>query len=141
MKSKDREREIDASSFDPMQEPVRPRLLAVRQSLSPRANLIAGLLAFALPFAIWCALSYLPFLWHPLVLVTDAGDTSVVEAAPAPIGASLWAGRIAPGARGATLSAPATDDTLAVVPTLIVDACATWDVEPWDLALTFGTRS
>jgi NitT/TauT family transport system permease protein len=60
-----------------MQMPVRPRLFAVRQALSPRANFVAGLLAFALPFALWCALSYLPFLWHPLVLVTDAGDTSV----------------------------------------------------------------
>jgi NitT/TauT family transport system permease protein len=69
--------ELDASSFDPMQLPVRPRLFAVRQALSPRANLVAGLLAFGLPLLLWCALSYLPFLWHPLVLVTDAGDTSV----------------------------------------------------------------
>jgi len=77
MKQAAPESEIDASSFDPMQMPVRPRLFAVRQALSPRANFFAGLLAFALPFALWCALSYLPFLWHPLVLVTDAGDTTV----------------------------------------------------------------
>jgi hypothetical protein len=45
--------ELDASSFDPMAEPVRPRLLAVRQPLSRRASAIAGVLAFAMPFAIW----------------------------------------------------------------------------------------
>ncbi|HVJ21407.1 MAG TPA: ABC transporter permease subunit, partial [Polyangiaceae bacterium] len=26
---------------------------------------------------LWCAVSYVPFLWHPLVLVHDAGDKSV----------------------------------------------------------------
>jgi NitT/TauT family transport system permease protein len=71
------EGEVDASTFDPMEEPVRPRLLAVRQPLSPRANLFVGLLAFVVPLALWCALSYLPFVWHPLVLVQDPGDTSV----------------------------------------------------------------
>jgi NitT/TauT family transport system permease protein len=71
------EGEIDASTFDPMEEPVRPRLLAVRQPLSSRAALSVGVLAFALPLLLWCALSYLPFVWHPLVLVRDAGDTSV----------------------------------------------------------------
>jgi NitT/TauT family transport system permease protein len=71
------EGEIDASTFDPMEEPVRPRLLAVRQPLSSRAAFSVGVLAFAVPLLLWCALSYLPFVWHPLVLVHDAGDTSV----------------------------------------------------------------
>jgi len=74
---RDRGEELDASSFDPMAEPVRPRLLAVRQPLSRRASAIAGVLAFAIPFALWCLISYVPFVWHPLVLVTDAGDKSV----------------------------------------------------------------
>jgi NitT/TauT family transport system permease protein len=34
-------------------------------------------LAFALPLLSWCAVSYLPFLWHPQVLVASAGDTQV----------------------------------------------------------------
>ena len=71
----------------------------------------------------------------------EQGDVSVVEAAPAPIGARLWEGNLQPGAAGATMSAPATEQTLAVVPALIVDACATWGLEPWDLALTYGVRS
>ncbi len=38
---------------------------------------MVGLLAFALPFLLWCAVSYVPFVWHPLVLIHDPGDTSV----------------------------------------------------------------
>jgi len=77
MPSRLAEGEVDASTFDPMEEPVRPRLLAVRQSLSPRATFVIGLLAFAVPLLLWCAVSYLPFVWHPLVLVRNAGDTSL----------------------------------------------------------------
>jgi hypothetical protein len=71
----------------------------------------------------------------------EHGATSVVETAPAPIGADLWQRHIRPGSAGATMVAPASDETLAVVPTLIVDACATWGREPWDLAITYGDRS
>lgn len=49
----------------------------MRTPLSKRASLTAGLLAFVLPLLLWCAVSYLPFVWHPLVLVHDAGDRSV----------------------------------------------------------------
>ncbi len=34
-------------------------------------------MSFVLPFAIWCSISYIPFIWHPQVLVLDAGDSSV----------------------------------------------------------------
>jgi NitT/TauT family transport system permease protein len=74
---RDRGEELDASSFDPMEEPVRPRLLAVRQPLSRRASALTGFFAFLVPLALWCLISYVPFLWHPLVLITDAGDTKV----------------------------------------------------------------
>jgi NitT/TauT family transport system permease protein len=54
-----------------------PGLLAVREPLPARVSFVAGLLAFAIPFALWCLVSYVPFLWHPLVLVHDPGDTSL----------------------------------------------------------------
>lgn len=77
-----------------------------------------------------------------LFLITHGeGDVSVVEAAPAPIGAQFWEQSLQPGAAGATMSAPATDKTLAVVPAMIIDACITWGLQPWDLALTYGLRS
>jgi NitT/TauT family transport system permease protein len=32
-----------------------------------------GVLAFLLPLAAWCLVSYVPFLWHPMVRVEDGG--------------------------------------------------------------------
>jgi NitT/TauT family transport system permease protein len=55
----------------------RRRLLAVRAPLPPRASLVAGVLAFVLPFLAWCVVSYVPFIWHPLVHVRDASNVNV----------------------------------------------------------------
>ncbi len=53
----------------------RSRWLAVRRELTPRRRAICTLLAFLLPVATWCAVSYVPWIWHPLMLVTDPGDS------------------------------------------------------------------
>ena len=53
------------------------RLLGVRKPLPERARFWVGVLAFALPFLTWCAISYVPFIWHPQVLVSSAGDTKI----------------------------------------------------------------
>lgn len=50
---------------------------AVRAPLPRRARQIVTILAFLCPIATWCLISYVPFIWHPQVLVTDAGDTRV----------------------------------------------------------------
>ena len=72
---------MDSSVFAPVKASAARRqrqpLLSVRHPLSPRAQMVAGVLAFALPLFLWCVLSYAPFLWHPQVLVEDAGDTTV----------------------------------------------------------------
>jgi NitT/TauT family transport system permease protein len=49
-------------------------LLKLREPLGRWPRLWATALAFLLPLAAWSAVSYVPFLWHPLVLVHDAGD-------------------------------------------------------------------
>jgi NitT/TauT family transport system permease protein len=71
----------DTSVFAPVKAGERRRrrkpLLSVRDPLSPRAHATTGVLAFVVPLFLWCVLSYVPFLWHPLVLVEDAGDTAV----------------------------------------------------------------
>ncbi len=36
--------------------------------------MILAVASFALPLALWCAVSYLPFLWHPLVEITEPGS-------------------------------------------------------------------
>lgn len=52
---------------------------AVRAPLSPRRKLVLGVGSFILPLLMWCAVSYLPFVWHPQVLVTQAGDVDYFE--------------------------------------------------------------
>jgi NitT/TauT family transport system permease protein len=52
---------------------------AVRAALSPRRRLVLGIGSFVLPLLLWCAVSYLPFVWHPQVLVTQAGDVDYFE--------------------------------------------------------------
>lgn len=49
----------------------------MRTPLHRRLNFVFGLLAFLLPLLTWSAISYLPFIWHPLVLVSDPGDVAV----------------------------------------------------------------
>lgn len=36
--------------------------------------------SFLLPLTLWALVSYMPFIWHPLIEVTDPGDSLYVEA-------------------------------------------------------------
>ena len=45
----------------------------VRQELSPSRRKIIGWASFLLPLLIWCAVSYLPFIWHPMVTIEKPG--------------------------------------------------------------------
>ena len=42
--------------------------------LQKNRTLLLAAMSFAIPFLIWCLVSYVPFIWHPMVEVTDAGD-------------------------------------------------------------------
>ncbi|MGC4092511.1 MAG: ABC transporter permease [Polyangiaceae bacterium] len=55
----------------------RPRVLVVRKPLGARANFAFGLMAFVLPLLMWCVVSYVPFVWHPQVIVSDSGDSKL----------------------------------------------------------------
>jgi NitT/TauT family transport system permease protein len=52
----------------------------IRAPLSPYRATAMKLAAFLLPLATWCLVSYVPFIWHPMVLVTDAGGSETYEA-------------------------------------------------------------
>jgi NitT/TauT family transport system permease protein len=52
---------------------------AVRKELSPRKRSALGIGSFLLPLLVWCAVSYLPFLWHPMVLVHQPGDVEYFQ--------------------------------------------------------------
>ena len=52
---------------------------AVRREFGPRRALVLSFLAFVLPCSVWCAVSYLPFVWHPKVLILAQNDTVLLE--------------------------------------------------------------
>ncbi len=49
----------------------------MRRPLAGRQRFLVGILAFVCPLLTWCVISYVPFVWHPQVLVQDAGDASL----------------------------------------------------------------
>ncbi len=49
---------------------------APRVALSPKRTRVLTVFSFLLPLLIWSAVSYIPFLWHPKVIITDPGDVS-----------------------------------------------------------------
>jgi NitT/TauT family transport system permease protein len=51
----------------------------VRQELSKERRKIIGWASFLLPILIWCAVSYIPFIWHPVVLVQQIGDVDYFQ--------------------------------------------------------------
>ena len=52
---------------------------AVRAALSPKRRLSLGVGSFLLPLLLWCIVSYVPFIWHPQVLVTQPGDVDYFQ--------------------------------------------------------------
>ena len=46
---------------------------------SRRRRMALTVLAFLIPLGLWAAFAYVPFLWHPLVEITDPGDVAWME--------------------------------------------------------------
>jgi NitT/TauT family transport system permease protein len=53
--------------------------LAVRHEVPARAGLLLMTLAFVVPIALWSVVSYVPFIWHPLVRVQSPGSVDYFE--------------------------------------------------------------
>jgi NitT/TauT family transport system permease protein len=96
--------------------PPRPRRFAIGKELTPRTRVTLTLLSFLLPIAVWALVSYVPWLWHPLVRVGSPGDVSwfkpdllVERAVFAEENAKVAAagGRIADGVRANPVFLPA----------------------------------
>ncbi len=50
--------------------------LRILGKVSPRRRLALAVMSFLTPLLLWCAVSYVPFIWHPMMRVVDAGDAS-----------------------------------------------------------------
>src|SRR5690349_11974951 len=57
----------------------RPSWFAIRHPLTPKRAAFAKVGAFVLPLFVWSVVSYVPFVWHPLVKVTDGGDSAFLQ--------------------------------------------------------------
>ncbi len=51
----------------------------VRRELSPRKRTLLGIGSFLFPLLIWCMVSYVPFIWHPMVLISNPGDVDYFQ--------------------------------------------------------------
>jgi NitT/TauT family transport system permease protein len=54
----------------------RRRWLRILGTVSPRRRAALAVLSFLVPLAAWCVVSYVPFVWHPMMRVEQAGDAS-----------------------------------------------------------------
>jgi len=48
--------------------------LGLKQDLPPRRRWWLAVMSFLIPLGVWSMISYVPWLWHPLVHVTDPGE-------------------------------------------------------------------
>ncbi|MPW45078.1 ABC transporter permease [Acinetobacter guerrae] len=51
----------------------------MNEHISRRKALLLGFGSFVIPILIWCCVSYLPFIWHPQVQITDSGSVSYLQ--------------------------------------------------------------
>ena len=51
----------------------------VARELSPQSKILLGFGSFLIPILIWCAVSYLPFISHPQVQITNSGSVSFLQ--------------------------------------------------------------
>lgn len=107
--------------------------------LPPRRQRVLTLLSFLLPLALWCVVSYVPFIWHPMMKVSNPGDVDwfthglLIErdafvAANAKIRAR--GGRAAAGEPANPVFLPTPDDVVRALVTGFTTAPARPD-EPW----------
>jgi len=51
----------------------------VRARLSRRARILLAFASILLPLGLWSAVSYVPFIWHPDMLISDPGDVDYFQ--------------------------------------------------------------
>ncbi len=53
--------------------------LAPRVTLSPQREQVLTVLSFLLPLLVWGVVSYVPFIWHPNIEITEPGSVSYFQ--------------------------------------------------------------
>jgi NitT/TauT family transport system permease protein len=50
--------------------------LRILGGISPRRRLALMVMSFVFPITLWAVISYVPFIWHPMIRISDSGDAS-----------------------------------------------------------------
>jgi NitT/TauT family transport system permease protein len=58
---------------------ARAKWFTIRKELLARQRAILWLGSFALPLALWSFISYVPFVWHPFVKITEPGSVDYFQ--------------------------------------------------------------
>ena len=58
---------------------MRQHWFRIHRPIPRRMRTVLGVLSFVLPLLVWSAVSYVPFLWHPMVNITDPGGVSYLQ--------------------------------------------------------------
>lgn len=68
--------QADAAGAAPVAPSHKPASdwFAVRKELPPRQRTLLAAGSFLLPLLLWCAISYIPGLWHPMMRITAPGE-------------------------------------------------------------------
>lgn len=51
----------------------------ITMDVRKRHKLLLSFCSFLIPILIWCAVSYLPFIWHPQVQITNSGNATFLQ--------------------------------------------------------------
>jgi len=54
----------------------RRAIFRIQGDLDPKPRRVLWALSFLVPIVIWCATSYVPWIWHPLVQVDEVGEVA-----------------------------------------------------------------
>ena len=58
---------------------ARKHWFAIREDLSGQRSWLLGLCSFLLPLGIWSLVSYTPWIWHPMVHISDPGGIAYFQ--------------------------------------------------------------
>lgn len=54
-------------------------MVKISHGLNPKTSVLLGIASFLIPLLVWCAVSYLPFVWHSQVMISKSGDVVYFE--------------------------------------------------------------
>ena len=70
---------IRKTSDEEIGEAIPGQWFLVHAKLSRRARVVLAFASVLLPLALWSAVSYVPFIWHPDMLITDPGNVDYFQ--------------------------------------------------------------